>query len=224
MSTKMYEAYRFPRGKLDEFILRFNKVCLNAVKDYVMAVDLNQVGLAATRRQLFGKNRKVAETYTDAEMSLIWTLARAILMSKTGQNNPFHLDCSFNLWLRGRYAYVQPFVTNCLSLPSGLPRWCKFYGYWDNADPQEGVSGASWEARKRIWTELALDDWHWTRLTHVVLEMKMPYLVGFETLLKDIHPDEEWRTKIYTAATCLFYKMEEELDAKRAKMRSLKAD
>lgn len=137
-----------------------------------------------------------------------------------------HLDCSFNLWLRGRYAYVQPFVTNSLNslkLSSKLPKWCEFYGYWDNTDPQEGVSGAFWEARKRIWTELALDDWDRIRLTHVVLEMKMPYLNGFETLLKSIHPVEEWRTKIYTAATCLFFKMEEDQDAERAKMRSLKA-
>ena len=224
MSVKMYDAYRFPRGKLDEFILKFNKVCLDEVRDLVAEISLSEKTIGETRKQLFGQNRKVSASYKDGEIELIWVMAQAMMMSKTGQNFPFHLDCSFNLWLRGRYAYVQPFVVNRLHnlLQKRLPKWCEFYGYWDNTDQPEGVSRASWEARKSIWAELALDDWDRTRLTHIVLEMKMPHLNGFKTLLKSINPDEEWCDKIYMAATSLFYQMEEKREAERLNRRSLK--
>lgn len=218
MSTKLYEAYRFPRGRLDEFLLLFNHLCLKAIRKHVTGTRLSETVLSEFSKALFGKNPKAAEKYSLSDLNLIWILAEAMRISKLGENDIFNLDSSCNLWLRGRWCYMVPYVANCMrGMGKSLPKWCEFYGYWDNTDPQEGVPKQEWDARERIWKEIALEDWDRIRLSHIVLEMRMPNLNGLDTLLKSINPEDEWRGKILMAASSVYWKTQAKIDTERAK-------
>ena len=225
MSTKIYEAYRFPKNKLEEFISLFNTICFEQVAEEVSSVILQDLCKNAVRKQLFGpkwRSKKINRDYDDAEIEVIWSLAEAMMMSKTGRNSRLHLDCSFNLWMKGKYAYVVPYVADCIKLEKHLPKWCEDYCYFNHSDQPEGISNKQWKQREMIWEELALEDWNRTRLTHVTLEMKLPHLPGFMRLLKMLRDDDKWCDKIYVAVHSLFCKMEEEREAKMDK-RTLKA-
>lgn len=217
MSTKIYEAYRFPRAKLDEFILLINRICQREVKKRVLGAILHSGEVDKIRRSVFGRKKKRSALYSDKTITTGWAFARAMDMSKKGVNSFFHLDCAVNIWLRGRFVYVTPYVMTGLRLEKSLPKWCEFYGWWDNSDPQDGVTGAAWAARGKVWKDLALDDWDRTRLEHVVLEMKMPTLNGFTALLKMMSKDEKWRDDIYSLASCLYWKQEEAEALEKAK-------
>ena len=213
MSTKIYEAYRFPRGKLEEFIQVFNVICIEKVAEEAGAVVLQDKAKRDIRKRLFGKqwrSKKINYEYSGEDIELIWVIATAMQMSKLGRNDPFHLDCSFNVWVRGSYCYVIPYVANHIKLAKELPMWCQEYAYWDNSDQPEGTTQRQWDQREKVWSELALEDWDKNRLTHVALELKAPYHVGLQTLLKSINNKDDWRDRIYMAANSLFSQMEEE--------------
>ena len=195
MSTKMYEAYRIPRSKFDEFILTFNRLCFDAVKEVVLSYNVNR-DVAKIRERLSLKD------YSDDDVSLIWTLVQAISMSKQGLNDPLNIDCSFNVWFQDRWAYIQPFVVNALDLKARYPKWKWFeradYSYWDNSEEPDHVSKKEWAERAKVWNGIAFEDWHRTRLNHVVLEMQLPYLLGLSKLLKMINADDAWQDRIFT--------------------------
>jgi hypothetical protein len=203
MSTKIYEAYRFPRGKLDEFILKFNRICFGEVKKRILRTGLSHGELAKTRLELFGKNKKASAECPDSHIVIAWVLAEATVMAEQRRNSAFNLDCAFNLWLRGRYAYVIPYAMNGIKFDKRLPKWCEFYGWWNNSDREDGVTEEAWEARGRVWKDLALDDWDRTRMSHTVLEMKMPNHNGLQPLLKMLVKDEEQRASVYSMMSSL---------------------
>ena len=224
MSTKIYEAYRFPRGKLEDFIRLFNIICLEQVAEEAGATVLLEKVRRATRKSLFGKrwiSKKINYNYADEDIDLIWTLATAMQMSKQGRNDGFNFDCSFNVWVKGGFCYVIPYVANHIHLNKELPKWCRDYSFWDNSDPDEEVSAKEWYQRRIIWEEFT-DDWDKSRMTHVTLELKTPYQTGLQTLLKTMNDDEKWRDRIYVASCSLFTQMEQEREAKMDK-RTLKA-
>jgi len=193
MSTKLYEAYRIPRSKFDEFILTFNRICFDAIREFVLSIDVQPNVISIIRKDLS------ANDYSDKDISLIWTLIMAKEMSERGYNDVLNLDCSFNVWFQGRWAYIQPFVLNTLDLKARYPKRKWFenadYGYWNNTDKPDRVSDNEWEERENVWNDIAFEDWHRTRLTHVVLEMKSSR-IGLHHLLKTINADEAWQYKI----------------------------
>lgn len=218
MSTKLYEAYRFPRSRLDEAILWFNEACQKYVMERIQALSGSQWDIAKMRRETFGKNRKASARYSDEDLKLIYVLAEWMRVSKHGLNDLFNMDCACNLWLRGRWAHLVPYTLSGGKIE--YPAWMEFYGYWNNSDPQEGVSAAAWKERGRVWNEMALDDWDRTRLSHIVYEAKMPSLNGLMGLLKVLakrnRKDDEWYSNIYMAASSRFWTQDEVRKLKKA--------
>lgn len=220
MSTKIYEAYRFSRCYLDQFIPLFNRICIRMVlKDIKAHVPkLNKAAIGKARRDVFGKNSKAAgKISSDEDIALCWILAQAMMESKTGINGLFNYDSSFNLWIDGDWCYVIPYVPRCVCLEKRLPEWCNEFVYWNNTDPKDDVSEQEWAFRKRTWDRIAVNDWDKTRLTHIVIELKMPYLNGLQRLINAITKDEDRRDLIYSVASSLFWKEEKLKKEKKSK-------
>lgn len=214
MSTKVYQGYRFPRSRLDEFILIFNEISLRAVSGFLRKHKISESTTNGMRKDL-----GTASKLSDDDLCLIWQLTEGMLMSKQERNDMFHLDCSFNLWLRGRWAYMIPYMPNFVKVERVIPKWCEFYGYWDNTDPQEGVSPREWSQREKNWNLVALDDWHKTRLTHIAIELKMPHLIGMDALLRRMRRDVDLATSIYMLASSAFWKETERIESRKGKGR-----
>jgi hypothetical protein len=209
MSTKIYDGYRFPRNRLDEFIPLFNRICLKSVNGLLKKYRINDKTIRETRKKLCVKNRIIRKVLDDNDICLIFQLVEWMKMSKKGMKDIFHLDCSFNLWLDGKWAYMIPYVACGMKMEKLLPGWCEYYGYWNNTDRPDDVSLRDWNARGRTWNKVALDDWDRTRLTHIVFEMKMPNLIGLNNVLRSIRNDEDWISRIYMAASMLYWNFEE---------------
>jgi len=208
MSLKAYEAYRFPRNKLDEFLPLFDETCAKAVSKDILAIGhLNPKGLKKTRRSLFGLKRNVNKEFSDQDIGIIWVLAQWMLASKRPEHDPLNFDCACNLWMKGKWCYMMPYTSRMVKFDKGMPDWIKFYGYWDNTDAEEGVSPREWKRRGVIWNEIT-DNWDKNRLTHITFEMKMPHLVGLLTLLKAMNQDKDWVSRIYSSASLLYWKEE----------------
>lgn len=218
MSTKIYDAYRIPICRrlfnVTEFTRLFNKICLKSVIGFLKKYPINEKTIKETRKQLFGRQRKLSNSYTDGDIVLIYQLSEWMYASKKGYNDIYHMDCSFNMWMDGEWAYVIPYVANGINMRKLLPKWCEYYGYWNNSDPEEGISEEEWEERGAIWAKVATDDWNSTRFTHTTFEMKLPYMNGVANLLNALKGDREgeWEWRIRGSAEALFHQKEEKAE------------
>lgn len=219
MSTKIYNAYRFPRKHLDEFILLFNKLCHQEVKKFLQKFTPEPEFLQKEREKTFAKYPESAQYWSDKDFAAARVFGMAMVASKSPYKEVFDLDCSFNLWMHKGYCYVIPYVPNTFRINwKRLPKWCKFYGYWDNTDEEEGVSIKEWKQRGKMWEEIALNDWDKTRLTHIVLDLKMPTLNGFQSLLKFLggnkkfpgRKNETWTSVMYGMSSRFYWKFYQE--------------
>jgi hypothetical protein len=214
MSTKIYQGYRFPKSRVNEFILLFNHICHRSVCRLLKKYRISDKEIKDTREQIFGKNIEGSKRFSNDDICLVWQLVQWMRASKAGMNDPLNMDCSFNLWFDNKWAYMIPYVANGMNMEKLMPKWCEFYGYWDNTDPQEGVSDKEWQKRKTVWDE-NVTDWDKTRLSHIVFEMKMPYLNGLRGLLRSIKRDKDWGNRIYMAVSALYWMMDKKDSAKK---------
>jgi hypothetical protein len=101
-----------------------------------------------------------------------------------------NLDCWFNLWLDGRFAYVIPCYPQCRAEKIRPPKWCEDFCYFDNVDMPKGVSQREWQKRKTKWEQLCLEDHNRSRLSHIVIEaINCGLGVGFSELEKRLFAD-----------------------------------
>jgi hypothetical protein len=99
------------------------------------------------------------------------------------------LDCWFNLWLDGRFAYVIPCYPQRRDKITP-PKWCEDFCYFDNVDLPKGVSQREWQKRKAKWEQLCLEDHNRSRLSHIVIEaINCGLGVGFSELEKRLLAD-----------------------------------
>ena len=76
------------------------------------------------------------------------------------------------------------------------------------------MSDKEWQKRKTVWDE-NVTEWDKTRLSHIVFEMKMPYLNGLRSLLRSIKRDKDWGNRIYMAVSALYWMMDKKDSAKK---------
>lgn len=221
MSTKIYEAYRFPKARMNEFILLFNEIAFKAVRATLKLYQLKPEAIAEYRKELFGNNEEASKRTSDAEVSMVWTLGHAMMASKSLEKDMFDLDCSFNMWVDGNYCYVIPYAGPIIQWRKSLPKWCKDYCYYNNSDEPKGVTEREWINRGKTWNRIALDNWDATRLTHVALELKMPSCNGLRALLGSIPRrrqtrkdglqkllNSDWVSRMHMMASCVYWKLD----------------
>lgn len=216
MSIKIYEAYKFPTKRLNEFILLFNQKCFEGVKTLIDKTVFKEDYLNEIRNLIFSKNSESSKLWSDKDFSAALIFAESMIANDSVYKELFDLNCSFNFWIHKSHCYFIPYIPYSIREYIQFKEdWIKFYGYWNNSDPEDGVSSKEWKKRSELWNEIALDDWDKTRLSHITLEMKMPNLNGFIPLLKYIYGDkviykESQKRRIYGMASSIYFRRKED--------------
>jgi hypothetical protein len=121
--------------------------------------------------------------FTDDEGKKLWlrskkldiVLKNCIEAAKRRTFDPFDIECGLNMWIHKNKTYIIPICPNFISRNLTMPAWCEDYCYWDNTDWPEGMTSREWNARRKNWENVCLQDHNATRLYHSVIEAKGEY-------------------------------------------------
>lgn len=181
MSTKIYEAYRVPISRLNEFIEFVDR----AMFDRVIAHIRRAMGFIDCR----GIDAEIKEKYPDADREkdparydrihryMIWEKVMEAAMAnseKMDRDFDYDFNCSVNIWINGRYAYAIPYGERPILEKIRYPKWVEDYAYWNNTDHPEHLTRQQWLARGRMWEKVALGNWNGRRLNHEVVSFRKP--------------------------------------------------
>lgn len=187
MSTKIYNAYKVPIDRLNDFI------------DYVRPRELRRIGneiktiIATYDQERLGEEPEWVEKAKEPQKARErWRRSRGYdILKHEARDLPSlydHMASWLNIWFLKGSAYVI-----CCGVTP--PRWAKDYSYWNNTDRPEGVSAAAWTARKKRWDEintgsvLGTNSHNARRLQHVIVEPK-ELGMNFELLVEIM--GKEW--------------------------------
>ena len=154
MSTKIYEAYRLPKNKLNEFLLSVREdVLSNAAAGIKTWTNNLQSDYVAEKFQ----EAKEQNSYLEPEDNFRYRFFLCVEpmlenSSKSPYRSYFNIDSSFNIWINGRYAYIIPYT----SFKFDTPDYLEDYSYWNNVDMPEGISSRQWATRGKKWEEVCL--------------------------------------------------------------------
>lgn len=181
MSTKIYQAYRVKRSRLNEFLdiahsrmfaaaraqvvllmRQFDPADMPPLPDWV-ETSKNKARAARNieRRRRYDKAIKLCKSAAESHL----------------RNPTCDIECGLNIWLDARYAYAIPYGEGKSAnvLRKNLPPWIEDYAYWNNTDEPKDVSWRAWRARGRKWNKLCLGEgkqsWNARRLLHVVVDL-----------------------------------------------------
>lgn len=172
MSTKIYYGIRIESSKLKEFMEWFDETCIDgAVKYTKNLMGAQKIGKGF--KEWDKKKLGLKEKYKDIKDRILYYQLSFIFAmyyesSKTSRNG-LNMDCWFNAYPFGKWFYVIPmFPEGC---KYKYPKYVQEYGYWNNTDPQEGISDKDWIKRGKEWESL-IDDNDKYRMSHRVIEAK----------------------------------------------------
>ena len=206
MSTKIYTAYRFPVGRINDFIEWFRETCFTQAIERMEGCmeTVTQKGIDefyqrhSTMLSVPELKKRISERQVRAY------LAFKLLLTKVGGDRLLDLDCWFNLWLDEPYAYVQPCYPVSRAEKVKPPNWVDDYCYFDNTDIPEGIPVDEWEKRGAVWEKLCLEDHNRSRLSHVVIEADLKNFgmgTGLDELEKRLLKDEKGEACAFIMAT-----------------------
>lgn len=167
MSTKIYTAYRFPKGRLAEFLGDFREQTIPQLKRVIDAY-LEAINYNAFMKELLERHPDLYEFSQEG-----FVIAGIQWIAKVSERSA--LQCALNLWPYGKYFYAVPYfpMLEWQSLVSyNNPNWVQPYHYWDNTDRDETISRRAWNQRGKVWEKVCLEDWSRNRLLYTVLDGK----------------------------------------------------
>jgi hypothetical protein len=177
MSIKIYEAYKLPVSKLNEFL----GICTEtAVREFS-----NFRFYALYRRCKKGNEEYIKQLLKqnypeDAMASLMFEEALR-------DSSLFHdYGVSLNIWIDGTFAYAIPYGIHNL-VP---PEWAEDFHYQNSTDRPDGISAQTYSARRRKWDKLCLKDWDATRLQYEILVFSR-YHGGTVNILTQLCKDKQ---------------------------------
>lgn len=178
MSTKIYEAYRFPPYRLNEFLEFVDAAMFKNVADRV-EVFMGQL-----------KPEKVMEAVEERKKDKNWAKISDIKLGcfsrfeivvdmlkeagKMRERTPFDIDCGWNLWHYKDHFYAIPWGVQFAREGIEYPEWMESYAYWNSTDRPDEVTQEEWDNRRDTWEEVCLKEWNLHRMTHNVVEMTPP--------------------------------------------------
>lgn len=193
MSIKIYEAYRFPLNKLNEFITHVRPRML---EDFYSKIDrLMQIGVTVDELDEIDKEVASWEHLKDAPSEQIekakywmrWTKLSDKLRSASNsleKSSLYDVDASWNFWICDELVvYAIPYG----QYKHGAREldYVEDYCYWNNTDPPDDMPEEEFYERGEVWDKVCLNDWNGLRLNHVVVDFSSP--VPHATLLAQRH-------------------------------------
>lgn len=150
MSTKIYEAYRVPLSKLNDFIDITRKQTIKQqcekLKHFMKYAEVDR----EIPGDIKGDEKKEKKWIKYQQFESV--LEKAYQASQSPYIDAFDVECGLNIWIKNRYAYVIPI--GCAGLKWRLPKYAEDYSYWDNTDRPKKITLQQWGARCRTWESI----------------------------------------------------------------------
>lgn len=177
MSTKIYEAYRIPAHKLNDYIDWSRQQMIAAGHDMARKLMVN------VDRSDFGDIPP--HIAGDAEGEAAWdnikrmTLVVDIMVdaANSSWNTREDPSCGLNIWLYKDSAFIVPVGPGAV-LSDGPDKfsWCADYCYWNNSDQPDDISDEEWLERRATWDAVncgtGTADHNARRLWHDIVDIK----------------------------------------------------
>ena len=143
MSTKIYNAYRFPKtlGLFD---------VMNKVKEDGLKVVKHRM------RHYYDVIIEQGKTVEETHDIIIKLYKEAVVST---ENNPFNFDMQIGIHEYKNYYYLIPYGVVDYGRWDFLdtnPQLGEF-GYYDNTDKPQNISDEDWDERGRIWNAIDID-------------------------------------------------------------------
>lgn len=153
MSTKIYDAWRFPSERLNEYLDWSRKQVLKTVKKRVIelmeALQPKIIEGFGEPLEHFKNGRDVWERHK--RMDYIMKCCREAANSKQ-RDVIFDIECGINLWLHNGMFYAvavtENWIADSLRKP---PDWVEEYHYQNSTDKPDEVSNEEWDERRDNW-------------------------------------------------------------------------
>lgn len=181
MSTKIYEAWRFPAHRVNLFLQHVDAHMFPRIVERVrlLMTNLKDEVVEKKAKEYLGIDRKekpedykLHERYMRFEATVDLSRNAA---EKAHRDPYFDLECGWNFFFypQDRRMYALPWGEAWTREGLVMPKWVHEYAYWNNTDAPEQIGQKEWDARGRTWDKVALDDdrFQVRRLTHSVVDL-----------------------------------------------------
>jgi hypothetical protein len=175
MSTKIYNAWRFPHSNLADFI------------DQIHAHMMEKI-ISQAKKLMEGVDK---DYHPDKPGQLKKILFNAYILSKS-HYRIFNFDCGVNLYPQKRWIYALPYggyYTFETFEPNG--KNIEEYSYWNNSDKPDEISTRSWNTRAKNW-DLALESPDKIRLKHEVFNIQDIFSYNIQDFIISIVGEEDY--------------------------------
>lgn len=197
MSTKIYNAVRFPADKLNNFLDWSRGRMLRSVKERLESL------MEGVKPEALGKcpphfRKKGGKAVWERHARMKIVMAECRRAAQTTLRDPiFDIECGFNLWLHNGYFYAIPIAEPWIikSIETRRPRWVEEYHYQNQTDQPRDISDKEWNQRRRNWEKVCLNDHNARRMYHAVVECKTElesFDLEWELATQAVH---KWRDK-----------------------------
>ncbi len=145
MSTKIYEGHLWLGSpqELMEFLFSIREQYITDATKYLLNWDHDKIIEYANRY------------YEDRKPFYLPIFLRDEI--RRGENTPFNFDASIMVYFGKNKTSIIPFGLHMFPETEKLFKGhsqVKFYGYWDNVDPDESCSEEEWNERKVFYDEI----------------------------------------------------------------------
>ena len=162
MSTKIYEGYRFPASRLNEFMDIIGQEVAKQFVEWCGQFTGGKVELSETLFELL----KLLDLASDRPEKSMWDI-----------------DTSWNFWIHeDEYVYAIPYGR----FRAELPEWVGDFCYWNNTDKPDDVGDATWRFRGKMWEEVCLNNWNSRRLSWEIIKGSSES-IGMNALWKETY-------------------------------------
>lgn len=187
ISTKIYEAYRFPKERLNDFIDFIDEKILPDILEYGNELfdNLTEEGIKKALKEKDVEDINVSELFK-REMAFDYYIKKAINGNK---RDIADLSASYNFWIRGDYVYTIPYIEDWLYEDFDYPEWVEDYSYWNNADKPEDISEKKWGERRELWNKIN-NNWDKGRLVHNIMTSDGNRWYRLKTYIRKQHREE----------------------------------
>jgi len=163
MSTKIWEAYRIPISRINDFIdiardqaraeiFRCVTAMVESVTEEAMMKEMlkhSEFYSSETAKKDYMEN---THNKLSARFDIVKKVIKAAAQSR--HKTPYDIGCWINFWVDGEHAYIIP-VGACVT---GLkyPEWVEDFHYQNQTDKPKRISQKEWNKRRDTWEQINL--------------------------------------------------------------------
>lgn len=170
MSIKVYEAYRIPENRLNDFIHFIDKVCLNNIKEEIIKLYNNIVDESVEE---YKNKHSYLKDYSDKEVKFELMVDMIRKDMESDMRGMCDMTSGVDMWLVGDKFYIVPYGEKWVYKDIEYPDFVEDYSYWDNTDRPEDISRIEWKDRRSKWKYILNIIGDRDRLRHEIFDLDM---------------------------------------------------